>query len=226
MPVMDDIREEASKAKGKGFKYAVSYFWGYYKFWLLGIIVVGAILFSLIKTIVTTKPTAFEAILIDAYMAPDDAVVAGYLGIDTDKQSVYQDVSYQFSMENGAYTQLAYTTSQKLAAAVAAKEVDVIVCSPEVFSRYKNHILGDLSTFFSQDFLDELGDRVIYDTVVDSDTNEESGPYPLAIEVTNAPVFISSGSYREGEVLYYCIVPNTQHPEYCVKYYEYLYSEE
>lgn len=225
MPVMDDIREQAKKAKGKGFKYAVSYFWGYYKFLALGIIVAAAIIFSLAKAIITAKPTGFEAILIDAYYSPSDEAVAAYLGIDTEKYTVYQDVSYQFSMENGAYTQLAYTTAQKLAAAVASKEVDVVICNPEIFSKYKNSLLGNLEDYFSKEFLDSLGDKVIYSTIIDNNTEEEIGPFPMAIDVSDAPQLFDTGAYKSDSKVYFCIVPNTTHPDLCVEYYNFLYTD-
>lgn len=224
MPVMDDIRAEAKKAKEKGLKYALSYFWEYYKFIALGIIIGIIMIVSLVRTIINNKPIAFEAIMIDSYFAPSDEALAEYLEINTDKYTVFQDSSYRFTTENGSYTQSAYTASQKLAATVASKEVDVIICDPEIFSRYKNYVLADLSDFFDEAFLKELGDKVIYDNILDSDSNTLSGPFPLAIDITDCPQLLENGCYKEGTVVYFCIVPNTENPEYCVKYYDFLNS--
>ena len=97
MPVIDDIRESQSKLKGKGFKYKFQYFWEYYR--VATFITIGALILvgSIIKTVVTAKDPAFEAIMINAIGKPSEEVFATELQIDTKKFEVNFDSSYMMS---------------------------------------------------------------------------------------------------------------------------------
>ncbi len=221
---MDDIKESAKKVKGKGFKYAFDYFWEYYKYPALAIVVGIIVLVSLIKTIVTAKPTEFEVAFINAYFTPSAEAVGEYLGIDLDKKSVYLDSSFQITTDDSGYSQTSYTSAQKLAAVVASKQVDAIICPPDIYELYQKSLFYDLREFYTQEFLDSLGDKVIYSEEYVNDSGETIPSRPQVIDITDAPQIMDNGVYPAGKKAYFAIISNTEHAEYARAFYEFLYT--
>lgn len=227
MPVIDDIKENNQKMKGKGLKANLQYFWDYYKIPTLAVIVVGLILFSLIKTTVTAKDNAFTAIMINAYEAPDAESFAEYIEIDTEEAEVFFDTGYQMSSNPEGVDQSTYVNSQKIMAVISASAADVMVGDPAVIQNYmKGEIFADLRDYFDEETFKKLDSegKVIYYQPVDEETGEPVGDeLPLAIEVGDAPSLINAPSFFYDSV-YFSVIVNTPHPDYCKAFYEWIYK--
>jgi len=225
MPVIDDIKESHSKVKGKGFKYGFGYFWEYYRIPTLAVILITIFLVSIIKTMVTAKDTAFEAIFMNAAAVPDETAFAEIIQIDQKKEQVYFDNSYVMNVDPDSYSETTYVNSQKLMAVIASGAADVMLADPQMAASYFNaEIFGDLRNIFSEEFLNSLGDRVIWHTPIDSDTGEAvSDSIPIAINVNDAKKLIENSCYYTEDV-YFMVIVNTSHPDYVRAFYDYIYE--
>lgn len=226
MPVIDDIKDSHSHLKGKGFKYKFSYFWEYYRIpTLIGALVL-IFFISIIKTIVSSKDMAFQAIMINATEKPDENAFAEYVGIDTEEYEVFFDNGYYMSADPEAVDQGTYTNAQKIMAVVSAASADIAIGDPALIQNYiNNNLFGDLRDYIDQDTLDSFGDKVIWYQPTDDETGEPIGDeMPVAIDVADAKKLVDSGSFYFDSV-YFAIIVNTKHPEYCAKYLEWIYEQ-
>ncbi|MGN1023650.1 MAG: hypothetical protein ACI4OJ_09135 [Lachnospiraceae bacterium] len=166
MAMRDEVRRERAKLKGKGVKAHLAYFWDYYRLPTFLIAIGAALVIGLIVTQVTAKETAFDAVLINADSTVDTTTAvnaagqtfADYAGIDTDKYDWMIDNSQSLSQDRMS-SQYDYATIMKLAAQMAAKQIDVLVANPSNFSYYAlNSSFLDLREVCSEDQLKEWED--------------------------------------------------------------------
>ena len=227
MPVIDEIREQHEIVKKKGLKYRLQYFLDYYSkatiFTIIGLILAG----SLIHTFVTAKDTRFQALMINGMAAPSESAFGKILGINEKKEEITFDYSYYLNPDPENIDNITYTNSQKLMAVIASRSADVMVTPQSIYDRYVNgSVFGDLRNFFSEDELTALGDKVIWLSVYDSDTEETLPPAPLAIDVTDAPGIKDNGCFLTDEKILMGVIINTKHPEDIKEFYNFLYSSE
>lgn len=226
MPLRDDVKESHEKLEGKPFKYKVQYFIEYYKWHTIGAIVIIAFVFSLIKTFVTHKDYAFQALFINSIQGFEITDFARQQGIDTDKYQVLIDDSNKLTVGgNAADPQSNYATAQKIVAMVSARDVDVMIAPQDVISYYSNlEMYGDLRDYFSEDFLNSLGDKVIwYDLEIPGDGDTVISKHlPIAIDVTDAKKLNDNICFYSEYPILYTIIVNSKAPEYGVQFYTYI----
>lgn len=227
MPVIDDIRENNQKMKGKGLKANFQYFWDYYKIPTLAVIVIGIMLFSIIKTTVTAKDPAFTAMMINAFEEPDSASFAEYIGIDTEEYEVFFDTGYHMVADIDKGDQTTYVNAQKIMAVISTGTADVMVGDPAIIAHYmQSDIFADLRDILDEETFKKLDaeGKIIYGQLLDDETEELSDPLlPLAIEVADAPALTSAPSFLSDSV-YLSFIVNTSHPDYCKAFYEWIYK--
>ena len=167
MAMRDEVRRERAKLKGKGVKAHLEYFWEYYKIQTALAVIAAALVIGFLYTRVTAKDTAFEAVLINSSAAVDtDTAVNGagksfaeYAGIDTSKYDCFIDNTLSLSSDrmSGQYD---YTTIMKLAAQMAAQQIDVMVANPSTFQYYaQSSSFADLRKLYSEDELKKWKDE-------------------------------------------------------------------
>ena len=224
MPVIDDIKESQSKLKGKGFKYKFQYFWEYYRvptaITLFAIIFIG----SIIKTAVTAKDSAFEAIMINAVGTPSEEAFAEELEIDTKKYEVNFDSSYMMTGLD-SFDQTTYASMQKLVAVVASGSADVVLTPPEYGEHYaKSDMMLDLREVFDESFLESLGDKVIWLKQIDSDTGEPVGEEaPYLIDVSDAKGLRNEENLCYAtDTVYFGVWVNAKHADSAKKFYDFI----
>ena len=161
MAMRDEVRRERAKLKGKGVKARLAYFWDYYRLPTFLIAIGAALVIGFIVTQVTAKDTAFDAVLINADATVDTMTAvnaagqtfADYAGIDTSKYDWTIDNSLSLSQDRMS-SQYDYATIMKLAAQMAAQQIDVMVANPSNFSYYAlNSSFLDLREVVSEDQL-------------------------------------------------------------------------
>lgn len=226
MPVSDDVKEQRRSIKDKGFKYKMAYYWEYYRKPALVVILIIIFLVSIIKTMVTAKDPAFEAVFLNGYNVPDTQEFAEIIGIDEKHEEVNFDGDFFIKLDTETYDETSYVNVQKLMAFIAANTLDVIISDSAIIDAYApEEMFGDLRDYFDEDTLNALGDKVIWYTLTltDDDSNEYTEEVPLAIDVTDAPLLTENNCYYT-EPVYYAIVTNTKHAEECTMFYDYLYG--
>lgn len=223
MPVIDDIREQNKKIKGKGFKYAFSYLWEYYRIHALVIVLAILAIFFIVKTIVTSRDTGFGAIIVNAINAPSEEEFAEYIKLDTSKYCVSFDSTYKLATDLTSYDQNTYVNVQKIMAVVASKTGDVMLCDEFTYTRYiSTGLYADLRDYFDEEMLNALGDKVIWGAETDTETGETIGEeYPMLINVSDAPKLENCYS---GYTPYFAIIVNTEHHDYCIDFYNFIYN--
>ena len=223
--IMDEIREQHKKMKGKGLKEKLAYFWEYYRFATIVTLVVIFFVGNLIYTIATAKDSAFYAVFVNGYTDMDtEEYMNGfneYAQIDTKKYSTTLETNYTLD-ENSTDT---YTIAniQKLTAQVAAKQLDVMVADSDTFNRYAgNGYLGDLRQFIPEDTLSAYSDRFIYTDIPDDEVSEE---VPVGIQIADAPLLQETQAYAGQDEVYFGVFINSQHGDNAGKFLEYIYQQ-
>ncbi len=164
-----EINEEKSNQwqalKGMGFKAHWDYFWDYYKVHVIAVVFVLVFGIMLIHDVTSNKPYALNGIFINANTlnSPDsiETDFAELEGINTEESEVFLDVSTTLSAINTSQNDVSST--EKIYAMIAAKELDVCLADPQIFDRLaSNDVYVDLREYFTEDELSELGDKVYY----------------------------------------------------------------
>lgn len=225
MPVIDDIRDSQKMLKGKGFKYKFMYFWEYYRIPTLIIGCSLALVISIIVTMIRNKPAQFQAAFINALGAPDSEVCAEYMELDVKKGPVIFDYGYIIDTNPESYSDMTYTSSQKLMASIAGADLDVMVAPVDVVEGYLNgEVFRDLRTVYSDSELEAFGDAVLWGTPTDPVSGEVLGEnMPYAIKVGTAPGITSVPCFY-GEDIYLGVIANAPHAELVKKFVEFLFK--
>ena len=223
MPVIDDIRDSQKMLKGKGFKYKFLYFWEYYRIPTLIIGCVIAIVVSVIVTMVRNKPAQFQAAFINALALPESSACAEYLELDESKGPVVFDGTYVINLDPSSYSDVTYTSSQKLMAAIAGADLDVMISTGDLIKGYLNaEIYMDLREVFSDSELDAFGDAVLWGTPTDPETGEILGEnIPYAINIGSYSGITSVPCYF-GDDVYMGVIANAPHTNLIKKFVKFL----
>jgi hypothetical protein len=176
MPVMSEFQEERDSVKQRPFKERFAYFWDYYKWYVIGGTLAVIFAVSLVRTVFFGKDTALYVAWINfaGFGTGDEEVhdpLLAYLeeqGLDTDKYDIIMDST--IVMSNTEMTEESVTGSQKLAAYIAAKQLDSMVAG---YTMFMTHAYQDLflplSDYMSEEeiaALDEQGLLFYIDTDV------------------------------------------------------------
>lgn len=223
--VMDEIREQHKKMKGKSLKEKFQYFWEYYRVATLVTILVAVFLGNLIYTVATAKDNALYAVFVNGYTDMDtEEYMAGfdeYAQIDTKNYSTTLETNFTLSQDSADTYEVA--NLQKFAAQVAAQEVDVMIADPDTFNQYaENGYLGGLNEFLSEETLSRYSDRLIYANIPDDDTKEE---VPVGIDIADCALLQETQAYAGYDNVYFGILVNTEHAENAEKFLEYIFQE-
>lgn len=165
MPVMDEFKEERAALKNGTPKEKLTYFWDYYKWYVVGGVIAVACIVSVIHNIVTHRDTALYAMLINTVptsLSPDSdnaEAFAAFAGIDTEEYQVYYDTSAQLGLDaTGDYQAL-----QQIMVHISAADLDVMVSDADSLMRYAYQgNFHDLRTLLSPEQLEQYGDSLFY----------------------------------------------------------------
>ncbi len=219
--VMDEIRAQHQKMKGKTPKEKFLYFWDYYRIPTIVAIVIAALVGNLIYTIVTAKDTAFAVVLINGYTDTDtEAYMSGFetfAQIDTKEYSTNMEAN--FTIDPQSSDQYAMANLQKLMALVAAKELDVIIADEDTLLNYAQAgYFYDLNDVLSQETLAKYeGSFLYYDLPEDT-----KGEVPVAVRVTEVPLLAQTQAYAHYEDAWLGVVVNSENLEYLEDFLRYL----
>lgn len=246
MAVMDEFKQERENLKNQPFKKRLSYFWTYYKWYVLGGIVAAAILISLISSFFHRTDYALYGAMVGGIpFETEQTFLSGfmdYAGIDKEKYTVSFNTSLSFEGN-------AIGTAEFITVYIAARDLDVLVGDPDSFSRYAySNVYMDLSKALSPKLFAELSaaDKIYYiDSVVAAqieelqNTNQSAegialpdpfkpeemqDPVPVGIDISGCQKFTDAYYYKEG-ISYLGIIANTKKGDTAVKLVEFLFSD-
>ena len=142
MSLRDELQKEKKKLSRLSFGEKLQYIFDYYKFWILGVVVLVGLVWSVGSTILHNKPTGFYAMLLNAggqdlSGQADEAAGAAFAeaaGLDDTKQKILVDTSATFNPND--QSQFSMAQNAKIAALYQTHEIDVMVADPGVFTYY------------------------------------------------------------------------------------------
>ena len=142
MSLRDELQKEKKKLSRLSFGEKLQYIFDYYKFWILGVVVLVGLVWSVGSTILHNKPTGFYAMLLNAggqdlSGEADEAAGEAFAeaaGLDDTKQKILVDTSATFNPND--QSQFSMAQNAKIAALYQSHEIDVMVADPGVFTYY------------------------------------------------------------------------------------------
>ena len=166
------FREEWQKEKKKLSRMTLGkkleYLFDYYKFWLFGTLLVIGLTVSVVSTVVSHKPSAFNAMMLNAGSGNGSAIpeeiereFGTVAGIDLSRYDVTIDASETY--DPNAYSEFDMAMTAKISGLFAAHGLDAMVEDPTVFSYYAaNGAYLDLRKVYTNEELKAFGDKVYY----------------------------------------------------------------
>lgn len=142
MSLRDELQKEKKKLSRLSFGGKLQYIFDYYKFWILGVVVLVGLVWSVGSTILHNKPTGFYAMLLNAGGTDlsgqaDEAAGAAFAeaaGLDDEKQKIIVDTSATFNPND--QSQFSMAQNVKITALYQSHGIDVMVADPGVFTYY------------------------------------------------------------------------------------------
>ena len=142
MSLREDFEKEKKKLSRLSFGGKLQYIFDYYKFWILGVVVLIGLVCSVGSTILHNRPTGFYAMLLNAGGTDlsgqaDEAAGAAFAEaawLDDEKQKIIVDTSASFNPND--QSQFSMAQNAKIAALYQSHDIDVMVADPGVFTYY------------------------------------------------------------------------------------------
>lgn len=142
MSLRDELQKEKKKLSRLSFGGKLQYIFDYYKFWILGAVVLIGLVWSVGSTILHNKPTGFYAMLLNAGGTDlsgqaDEAAGAAFAeaaGLDDEQQKIIVDTSATFNPND--QSQFSMAQNAKIAALYQSHDIDAMVADPGVFTYY------------------------------------------------------------------------------------------
>ena len=200
----------------------LGYVWDYYRFHILGIIVLVVIASSIIHHYATLKKSALDMLFLNAHSIDDEQTIyEDFLtaqGYDLDDYEVRATTTLSFALEEGSY-QNDYTATMTLSALFAAGDLDIFTAPHQIYNDFASvGYVADLRTIFTDEELEAFGDQIIYTTLT-----ETGFEFPSAINLEGNRWFIDNGYYEEG--CYLAIAANTDNPELAKEFILYILND-
>lgn len=251
MPVMDEFREEREALKQKSFKYKLQYFLDYYKWHVIGGIVLIVCVVSLVNSALSRKECVFYGAFINAYQTPDCEAFreefAASAGIDLEKSDVMFDTNLYIS--NSSHDQATVNASQRLMVYVAAGDVNVMAGGPAIMNQYAyNEFFQDLRQVLPEDLQEKLTPYYYYvDAALIEEINaqQESGamtdtpdypadprdpqsmeePIPVGLYIQNCPRIQEAFVFQDDDVIL-SVAVNESNPDVVLQFIYSIYDIE
>lgn len=230
--------------KSKPFRQRLSYFWDYYKWYILVALLALVLLGHTVSAKLTQKDVILNGILIDG-MAPLEvpAAVQSFYdanGIDSQKQEMVLDTG--LALDSGMPSVVA-NTYQVIHARVGAQDADFIMGYEYAIQRLaydSSHMFADLRELFSAETLAGWEGSIYYiDGSVLSliagagfeeiplpdpfQPEDMTDPIPVALDVSACAAF-SSVYYSSDRPVYISVVSNAPNRELTARFIEFLLS--
>jgi len=243
--IHDEIKDQRAKFRDMDFKKKISYILDYYKWFILGAIVLAVAMNALIKDVAQNrKPTYINVEILDSFLGlnPVNPLEEDYInqfGIDLDEYKLLIDTSMALS-ENTDVSTLA-ANQQKMVAMYVGQEVDVAIGPVSSMERaVTSECFADLSVILPKDLIDELTDRdyefYYVDPQKEVDEFEDAGideevkePYFAGVYLDNCSYLNNIGEFgtfatatQEEDRPIFTIASNTERTDHAIEFLRFL----
>ncbi|MBQ3529845.1 MAG: hypothetical protein IJA47_05065 [Oscillospiraceae bacterium] len=249
MTILEHIKKAHANIKNQPKEARWQYFWDYYKWHVVAVVLVIALLIQGIVSFTNRKDIVFSGILLNCKIGVDDSAFLenfyDYAGIDsaTQEAAFYTDL-----MLTDQSTKNDVNAIQRIMAGIATKELDFVVGQTVSFRLCAYNTSGlfiDLRSFLDQATLEKLADRLYY---IDGDYLEKlrapvgeavdlsltnapdptkpelmKDPIPVGIDISDREAF-QSAYYFPDTVLYLGVTANTPRAELVKQFINYLFA--
>lgn len=251
MPVMDEFKKERNEIlKNGSWKEKVNYFIYYYKWHVVIVVVLIAVILSIGTSILNHKDYAFYGLFLNSADLDEEdeqflTDFISYASINTEEYDTTIDTSLYISQDS--YDETSMSSTQKIMVYTAAGELDVMVSDTESLEQYANNEtfynlyeilteeqIAKYSPYFyyiDQSVVDEVAqireenDNEYLPEYPDPSKPEEmETPIPVAIYVSDSQKLNGSYAFRTDTVAL-GIIGNTKHLDTAIQFIEYLLSE-
>lgn len=178
MPVMDEFKKERAALKNQPLKKKISYFWTYYKWYVLGGVVALAAVISIAVEIVTHRESALFGIVVNSSTIGEEKVFSSgfmeYAGIDPDQ---YEVTFNSALILTEMMTQDAVNTRELVMVYAASGDMDVAIMDQLAFETYAySELFFDLRSVLPEEMLTELDGKLYYRDEALARRLEENSP--------------------------------------------------
>lgn len=200
----------------------LGYVWDYYRFHILGIIVLVITTGSIIHHYATLKESVLDMLFLNAHaieepQKPFEDFLSAR-GYDLSDYEIRVTTSLRFALREGSY-QEDYYTIQTLSALFAAGDLDIFTAPQQIYNDFASAgYVADLRTVFTEDELASYGDMVIYTNLL-----ETGEAFPSGFNLERNPWMIENGYYDDG--CYLSITANTDNPELTKEFILYILNK-
>ncbi len=212
---------EKEKLREMVFKDKVTYIWEYYKFHIIGVAAMIALIAYFIYGLLnpTIQPQFYAAIINNR--VSDDVLdnaaseFADRLDLNLKRENIEFNTTFYYEL-NGQYT---FTMQQALTTYISAKEIDVVIAPETYFQKYAYYdTFAKLSDELPTDIYSSLTDQFYL-----TDTEEDATQSDYGIYLSDTKLFKDVTDETDPYVL--GIVINAPHIENTVEFVRYLFGD-
>lgn len=222
--MLKEEKEQWGKLKDKPLKEKISYFWYYYKFYVIGVIVGIICLIIFISGYMesTKEPSIYVALINSGYMSiAETSLMDDYVesrNINTASSPARFDIS--ISMTQGTADNASVANSQKLMALFQTHAMDVIISDAWVLEEYASlSAFGNLEALLPEDLYEKVQDRLYFYTFPDGSR------IPIGFYGDELPKLMEDPGYSKDNPPVVAISGTTDRPESAVDFIRYLLEE-
>ena len=204
-------------------KQKTEYIWEYYKFHIIGSILLIAFVTSFVVDVMRSKETVLNITLLGNVIVPDkieelqNKATSELVNDPKNKQEIRFDFLIKTDDMKDQYS---IASMQKLQASVAAAEVDIMIMDKKDFEIYASQgMFMKLKTIPVIDKLNLPNDAYLKHKVTETDTEEEV----YGINVENMSILKDIGYDTKNKVL--CVVANTKRLSMVEKFFPWFFNQ-
>lgn len=221
-PIRKEKYENLKKASALPFWKRVRYYFDFFKFHLFALLIVGIIIFFVLKEIVFAPEVILNGYLVNrteiTAMSDEDFISSfpEYQNYNPKKQKIYFSSDIFFNDTD-------IESAAKLIATVSSGEVNYIICNEETFNRLS--LLGLFSDAESfPELKDKYGDDFKYYDHTKNDTSEDDslGVKAYGIDITESAALKSLNAFHNDEKIYLCIGINSYPGEIVISFIDWI----
>jgi hypothetical protein len=212
-------KEKLNKMNAKG---KLEYIWEYYKYWIVGILVAAILIYGIVDAqIENSKDTYIYVTMVNSQLVSSGETTllddfATYVTIKPKKERVNLDTSIQMNADMS--DEYSMNCSAKMFAQFAAKTIDVTIMNKDMIDFFDDKdAFSRLDEVIPSDFYDAHKAQFI------TGTDSKGNKYICAMDISDSVIFQKTNAYLETP--YISIISNTENPEHCIQFLEYLYSQ-
>ena len=212
-------------------KQRLEHIWEYYKEYMF----IAAMLILLLVMIISSVVNSQKEILISGILANVDMTETGWEYIDEDFQKLYgEDGKKQNVNISSAYFKnfntspdsfdTNYNTIMTAVSMAGAQTLDYLLMDQLAMEIYLTQdIMMDLTEFFTEEEIEEFGEKLIYLEITD-ENDETVSRYPVALNIED--MAFAQDCLDTSDGCYFALANNTPRIETCRDFWEYLLAWE